>query len=169
MQEFLQTGLSDITTSAQTRQAFVESLATEHGLCRIQQIVETEFSMSYSVLNPMFDPHCVLFLSLISNEEIRHSLVLEKAVGTIYNVIYGLDGGRGIGFFKNIADCLAQMTTEADSGREVEKALALATRALLITITLNQGAAIKTEFKRVVKQLCGCYNAEEINYGSSSL
>ncbi|KAJ5052617.1 hypothetical protein J3E74DRAFT_443226, partial [Bipolaris maydis] len=158
-----------ITTSAESRQIFIDNLATEHGLARVRQIVETNFSMPYSVLNPMFDPHCILFLHIISNEEIRHSLVLEKAVGTIYNVIYGYDGNRGIGFFRNVTDCLAQMTSEVNGRRKVEDALFLATAALLTTLTLNQGAAIKTEFKKVVEQLCICYDAKEINYGSSSL
>jgi hypothetical protein len=42
-------------------------------------------------------------------------------------------------------------------------------RRCSLPLTLNQGAAIKTEFKKVVEQFCSCYDAKEINVGSSSL
>jgi hypothetical protein len=178
MQEFLQTGLSAVTISTESKETFVNNLATEGGLARIRQIVETDFSPSYSVRNPMFDPHCILFLRLISHDEIRHSLVVEKGVGTIYNVVYGHDGNRGVKFFRKIADCLVQMISEAEGGNvimardeaiKVEEALLLATRALLSTLTLNQGAAIKTDFRGVVEQLSRCYHIENINRDPASL
>lgn len=140
MLEFLQEGLL-ATKSTGSRQAFVNNLATEAGLARIRQIVETDFSPSYRVLNPMFQPHCVLFLRLISNEEIRQSLVLEKAVGTIYNVIYEHNGNRGVLFFRKIADCLIQMAPKAEGGNTItardevsqaEEALMLAMKAWLV-------------------------------------
>jgi hypothetical protein len=140
---------------------------------RIKKSLLTYFSLSYRVLNPMFDPHCILFLRLISHEEIRHSLVLEKAVGTVYNVVYGHDGNRGVEFFRKIANCLVQMISEVEGGNgsitrdeqlQVEEALLLTTKALLSTLTLNQGAAIKTEFRGVVEKLCGCYHVEDINH-----
>lgn len=175
MEEFLQTGLSAVITSTASRQTFVNNLATESGLARVRQIVETDFSPSYSVLNPMFHPHCTLFLQLISHEDIRQSLVLEKAVGTIYNVVYGHDGNRGVKFFRRIASCLVHMISEAEIGSgsmamdEVLQALLLATKALLSTLTLNQGAAIKKEFRGVVEQLSSCYHTEGINRGHRSL
>ncbi|KAH8594174.1 hypothetical protein B0O99DRAFT_652786 [Bisporella sp. PMI_857] len=45
----------------------------------------------------------------------------------------------------------------------IEEALVLATKALLSTLTLNQAAAIKTEFGEVVEQLSSCYRIEDIN------
>jgi len=152
----------------ESRQAFVNQLATENGLARIRQLVEADFSTSYSVLKPMFDPHCILFLRIISHDDVRRSLVLERAVGTIYNVVYRHDGNRGIQFFRKTATCLEEMTIEIEGVDEKvtssqEEALLLTTKALLTTLTLNQGAAIKTEFIGIVEQLCSCYHTEDVN------
>ncbi|KAI9862170.1 MAG: hypothetical protein M1813_004946 [Trichoglossum hirsutum] len=163
--DLLESGLLAVTHSSDSKEEFINNLATESGLVQIKQIVETEFASSYSVLNPMFHPHCTLFLQLISHKEIRYALRLEKAVGTIYNVIYGHDGNRGIGFFRQVAGCLIKMRPEADDKNgsilmekgDFQGALFVATAALLRTLTLNQGASIKPAFKEIVKQLCDCY------------
>ena len=170
---FLETGLEAVTTSRESREKFTNDLATEYGLARIRQIVEADFSTSYSVLKPMFYSHCVLFLRLISHDEIRHSLVLEKAVGTIYNVVYGHNGNRGIEFFRKVANCLTHKLSESegvDVGNEVlrEEALLLTTKALLSTLTLNQGAVIRTEFTGAIEQLRSCYRVEDISHGLAS-
>jgi hypothetical protein len=177
MQDFLEKGLSAMALCTESREMFVNNLAREEGLTRIRQIVETDFSPSYSVLTPTFECHCILFLQLICHKEIRHSLVLENAVGTIYNVVYGHDGNRGVGFFMKIANCLVHMISEMRGGDgsmargevlKFEEALTLVTMALLSTLTLNQGAAIKTEFKGVVEQISSCYLVEDINSGLAS-
>ena len=84
--------------------------------------------MTYSVLKPMFDPHCILFLRLISHDEVGHSLVLEKSIGTIYNVVYGHDGNRGVRFFTKTIDCLLQIMTEGESTNRATKDLLLRKR-----------------------------------------
>ncbi|PWY93890.1 hypothetical protein BO94DRAFT_563445 [Aspergillus sclerotioniger CBS 115572] len=145
-----------IDDSPDTRRIFVEDLATESGLHKVRQIVETDFATSYSVLMPMFDTHCVLFLRLVSHDVILSSLILEKAVGTIYNVIYGPGGKRGIAFFARMTDFLTQIG--ADGSRS--EMLLLVSKALLSTITLNQEAAIQAGLKGIVDKLYSCYHAQ---------
>ncbi|KAI9768058.1 MAG: hypothetical protein M1840_005092 [Geoglossum simile] len=174
MLEFLEKGLQTVGDhgpgSTQLRQDFINELATEKGLARIRQITETSFSTNFSIQNPMFHPHCVLFLQLISHEELRRSLALEKSVGTIFNVVYGLNGRHGIEFFQNVAHRLlkarpcAEGSTSvmfANKGGLFEESLMAATEALLQTMTMNQGASIKAPFKDIVNTLRECYNNKD--------
>lgn len=87
--------------------SIVNNWATEAGLASLQDIVEADFASSYSVTRLMFDPHGILFLRLISyisREELQSPLYLEKSVGTIFNVLYGPHGERGVAFLRRVAD-----------------------------------------------------------------
>ncbi|GKZ29484.1 hypothetical protein AbraIFM66950_005184, partial [Aspergillus brasiliensis] len=166
MQEFLENGLAMIDESPDTRRTFVESLATESGLRKVRQIVETEFSISYSVLKPMFEPHCILFLRLVSHDELLSSLILEKAVGTIYNVIYGPSGRRATAFFTRVTDFLTQIRAD---GRDQtvdqicatrNEVLSLISRVLLGTLTLNHEAAIQVDLRMIAGRLYEIYSVD---------
>ncbi|PWY75451.1 P-loop containing nucleoside triphosphate hydrolase protein [Aspergillus heteromorphus CBS 117.55] len=167
-----------ITSSLETRRAFVEDLATESGLQNIRLIVETDFATSYSVLKPTFDPHCLLFLRMISHQEILSSLVLEKAVGTIYNVIYGPGGRRGMDFLTNVTRYLVETNGGSVSEENTKvkgdaatngstkasapwaEALLLTTKVLLSTLNLNQEAAAHPDLKHIIESLCSCCQKE---------
>ncbi|KAI3082981.1 hypothetical protein CBS147353_2576 [Aspergillus niger] len=166
MQVFLEAGLAMIDESPDTRRTFIESLATESGLRKVRQIVETDFAISYSVLKPMFDPHCILFFQLVSHNEVLSSLILEKAVGTIYNVIYGPGGRRAIGFFTKVTDYLTQFKSDGRSPAVVKhvatpsEVLSLVSRVLLGTLTLNHEAAIQVDLKKIADKLYDCCHAD---------
>ncbi|GLA58227.1 hypothetical protein AtubIFM54640_007373 [Aspergillus tubingensis] len=172
MQSFLEAGLAMIDESPDTRRTFVESLATESGLRKVRQIVETPFAMTYSVLKPMFDPHCILFLRLVSHNELLSSLILEKAVGTIYNVIYGPGGRRAVGFFTRMTDFLAQIKTDGRDQISVQfgaarsEVLSLVSRVLLSTLTLNQEAAIQVDFSSIAGRIYDCCHADNADAGA---
>lgn len=161
--------------SADEKQFLIKDLGDERGLVRVRQIVESEFVLSYSVQRPMFQRHCVPFLQLVSHEEVQSSLVLEAAVGTIFNVIYGHDGRRGINFFKNASGNLLQARANPEESygladdNALEEALAATSATLLYTIKLNQGAAVQTEFKDIIRTLQACYDQDENSHTSFSL
>ncbi|KAH8805391.1 hypothetical protein F5884DRAFT_799194 [Xylogone sp. PMI_703] len=167
IREFLEHGMLLVEDSIDSRENFITDLASENGLFRVRHIVEADFSVSYSISKLMFDPHCILFLRIITHEEVRYSLRLENSIGTIYNFIYGIDGNRGVKFIQNVATCLVKIKDDADNedGKLgfVVDVLLLATKTLLSILTLNQVASIMPEFKDVVKQLCSCYNIEDVN------
>ncbi|KAL3446759.1 hypothetical protein BJX65DRAFT_318478 [Aspergillus insuetus] len=170
LKDFLTASLSAVTSSEQSRHAAVSFLATEHGLARMRRIVETEFSVRYCVTRPMFDPHCLLFLRLITDKSLLQSLVLEQAVGTIYSVIYGPHGARAVSFFQTVMHCLQETQPEAElesrssnhNGNTLSRLeqLVLVTKALLQVVTANQGAALKAEFKDIVAALDAHYASE---------
>lgn len=176
METFLQDAIKVMETgSADVKQFIIKDLGSERGLARIRQIVESQFSLSYSVLKPMFKRNCVPFLKLISHEEVQSSLVLEAAVGTIFNVIYGPDGRRGITFFQQVSTSLLRAKANPDDSygladeNAFEEALAAAAAALLNTVRLNQGAAVQTEFKGIVGNLRGCYDEDESKHTSFAI
>lgn len=177
MLSFLRDAIAILDTgSATTKQDVVRDIGSERGLQRIRQIVESDFILSaYSVTKPRFQSHCVLFLKLISHDAMQSSLVLEAAVGTIYNVIYGHDGNRGITFFRNVSEnLLKSRASPGDSqgfeGEDAfEEALAATASALLNTIRLNQTAAVRAEFKDIVQTLGSCYDQDESKHLSFSL
>lgn len=176
MEGFLQNAIKMMETgSADAKQFLVKDLGGERGLIRIRQIVESEYSLSYSVLKPMFKRNCVPFLKLISHEEVQSSLVLEAAVGTIFNVIYGPDGQRGITFFQKVSANLVRAKASPDDCYGLaeedafEEALAAAAAALLNTVRLNQGAAVQTEFRNIVGNLRACYDQDESKHSSFAI
>ncbi|GAB1204252.1 hypothetical protein APSETT445_002902 [Aspergillus pseudonomiae] len=170
LQDILEGTLSDIHCAGSSAFGIVGSWATETGLARIREIVEADFARSYSVTRLMFDPHCVLFLRLISyisREEIQRSLILEKDVGTIFNVIYGPRGDRGVAFFRQVVGCLVHlrdMNTDVDHGDGVkyEEVLLHVTEAILSTILQIQEATFKSELKGIVDDLQSCSPLGEI-------
>ncbi|GLA69291.1 hypothetical protein AtubIFM55763_009243 [Aspergillus tubingensis] len=172
MQSFLEAGLAMIDESPDTRRTFVESLATESGLRKVRQIVETPFAMTYSVLKPMFDPHCILFLRLVSHSELLSSLILEKAVGTIYNVIYGPSGRRAVEFFTRMTDFLTQIKSDGRDQISVQfgaarsEVLSLVSRVLLSTLTLNHEAAIQVDLRSIAGRIYDCCHADNADAGA---
>ncbi|KAL4885988.1 hypothetical protein BJY04DRAFT_230198 [Aspergillus karnatakaensis] len=167
LKDFLTTTISAVTSSEQSRQALIRSLATESGLARVRRIVETKFTVQYSVTTPMFDPHCLLFLRLITDKRLLKSLALEQAIGTIYNVIYGLHGARAVSFFQMAMDCLdgilhdSTLKNQEDDAISRLSQLVLVAKALLQTVTVNQGAALQTGFRDIATRLNQHYMSEK--------
>ncbi|PYH49757.1 uncharacterized protein BP01DRAFT_331171 [Aspergillus saccharolyticus JOP 1030-1] len=166
-----------IEQSPDERQDFITGLGAEDGLATVRQIVESDFAKSYSVLGPMFQVHCVLFLKLITHESILSSLALERQMGTIYNVIYGPNGRRAVAFFNRVTEHLFRMKPDTSNGHkkstgndssQFEEALLLVSKAFLSTLTLNQEASIRTEFRDIVERLCSSYDAASIFNGVAS-
>lgn len=166
LKEFLTLTLSQVTSSEASRKVAIKYLATENGLTRVRRIVETKFSTRYSVTTPMFDPHCLLFLRLITQKNVLQSLAVEKDVGTIYNVIYGLNGNRAVLFFQNMVSCLQgteQKSDNTDQGGASSRLepLLLISAAFLHVLTVNQSASIRTEFKELAKSLGAYFDVSE--------
>lgn len=154
--------LSDLDRSEESRRAVIEYLATEDGLSRVKQTVETKYSVRYSVTTPMFDPHCFLFLRVIAHKDVLKSLVVEKALGTIYNVVYGLNGSRGVSFFQHVVDCLKETLLPAEDDDQQNRynglwQLIVVTDALLHLLTVNQAAVLQLEFEGMVNDLSALY------------
>ena len=111
-----------------------------------------------------FWKHCVPLLKIITDLELRSSLVLENAVGTIYNFIYGHSGARGVPFFSHVVNHLSKTTTISRTSAEFRGAVYAVSGAILMTLIFNQSAVIQKEFVDIGKTLRGCLQADSIEY-----
>ena len=79
-------------------QDVVRALSQEGGLKRIQELVERDFDLlSASTKSAIFKTQILPFLEVITHPYVLASLILEQAVGTIYNFLFGIFGKRGVG------------------------------------------------------------------------
>jgi hypothetical protein len=142
------------------KQSLIKNLGEQRGLEWIRELLSSSYDGGASQYTLSFQSHCVPFLQLISHEEILSSLVLEKAVGTIYNVVYGPAGRRAINFFgeavANLEKSLViayRSDPEEEDREENEQAALAVTAALYNTINLNHEAQVQKEFKDLARTL----------------
>ncbi|KAI5811330.1 hypothetical protein DFH27DRAFT_21800 [Peziza echinospora] len=160
----LNSSTSDIT------QKIIRDLASENGLRHISRFAEAQYTLEPSGLQSMdFWTHCVPFLKLITHEEIRSSLVLERFVGTIYNVLYGHSGVRAIPFFKMVAQHLSGYLSPSNLHKDMKledfgSALCAAAAAFYMTLNINQSAPLQEEFTTVAASLRECHKLTGHSY-----
>ncbi|EPS35125.1 hypothetical protein H072_11452 [Dactylellina haptotyla CBS 200.50] len=160
LQEFLNTGVERMGASSDSKQAFIEQLATEQGLQRVRQLLESEYSTTpYSVSKPSFSTHCISFLRILSDERAVGTLSLEQKIGTIYNVVYGINGKRAIFFFENVLQCLTVLKPKTDADDDAAcmapddwmDSIRMATKVFLNTLRMNQSATLQAQMQQIGK------------------
>lgn len=113
-----------IVSDASMRQEVIRTLASEDGLRLILDLVEENFEdMDAATRDLIFKTQVLPFLETISNPEVLSSLVLEQAVGTIYNVLFGIDGSRAARWLNFICGVLEVDTTNEGSAMLLEASL----------------------------------------------
>jgi hypothetical protein len=138
-----------------SRQTIIKDLGNEKGLLWIVKVLESNFSLQPGGQVPDFQTHLIPFLRLISHEDIMTSLVLENAIGTIYNVVYG-NGQRGLMFFEKALGYLKQGMSDANIITKCEQGIFVISATLFNTVNLNQDAAVQGRFKDIVTSLGVC-------------
>ncbi|ODM20268.1 hypothetical protein SI65_03321 [Aspergillus cristatus] len=123
-------------------QEVVRAFSTEGGLRRIQELVEYDYDRS------VFKTQMLPFLEIITNPNVLESLVLEKAVGTIYNVLYGNSGRRGVVFLGFVADVFS-VSKEEQPTTETLNHFELSLLVFWQIIKLNSLAFVHEPFKPV--------------------
>lgn len=136
-------------------QKVAKLLADENGLQVIKQIVETDFQTESYMGLDFFD-HGVGLLRVLSHGAFKSSLILEKDIGTVFNVIYSPSGKRGISFFTMAINHLdAIWTKETTAPRHI--ALQAISSTLLQLMEFNQAAPLQSDFEGLVRKLHGLY------------
>ncbi|KAL2841156.1 hypothetical protein BJY01DRAFT_257156 [Aspergillus pseudoustus] len=75
-----------------TLQDVIQCLSKEGGLRRIQELVQRNFdTIPPSAKRDLFVSQTLPFMEIITHPNVLSSLVMEQAVGTIYNCLYGLE------------------------------------------------------------------------------
>lgn len=130
-------------------QEVVRALATEGGLRRIRELVEYDYNRILAAARPsVFRTQMLPFLEIITNPNVLESLVLEQAVGTIYNVLYGTSGRRGVVLLGFLADMFSVSKGEKPT-TETLNHFELSLLIFCQIIRLNSLAFVHEPFKPV--------------------
>lgn len=125
---------------------------------RIQELIQRDFSSpSISQKAGIFKDQILSFLEIITYPDILASLVLEQAVVTIYNCIFGPGGRRAEPFLQFLADIVA---SETESNPDLASDhLELALLGFSQVVELNSTAFILDSFKQLAQRFAGLLTA----------
>ncbi|KAK6337594.1 hypothetical protein TWF730_002989 [Orbilia blumenaviensis] len=151
MKTFLEGALVLITSKdIGTAQEVIKGLADENNLKHIQQLLEADFTYDGTSEELNFVGHIIPFLKVVTNHEFQTSIVIERYAGTIYNVIYGVSGTRGVQFFERVLSrSRTLMTNNPDDYLET---FPMIISALKHTIQLNSSAMVQEGVKKVARE-----------------
>lgn len=150
MPAFIQDARRLIETNASNLQSVVKSLASEGGLSRIQELVQQDFStMPPAMKLERFQSQILPFLEIVSHPDFLSSLILEQAVGTIYNILYGRGGSRAVGLFTYIGDVLEASRDDIDFAEKLE----VSCHVFSLVVELNSEAQVQNDLKTQAKRM----------------
>ncbi|KAK6530663.1 hypothetical protein TWF281_007502 [Arthrobotrys megalospora] len=161
MKTFLEGALTLITTEdVGTLQEVIKELADDRNLEHLRQLLEADLAYDGTTGQLNFIAHGIPFLKIITNSEFQNSIVIERYAGTIYNVLYGPTGARGINFFNRILSrSRTLMSNNPDQYLEV---LPMIVSALRQTIHLNSSAMVQDGIKQVARDALAQVNEQNL-------
>lgn len=149
-------------------QEVIRALAKEGGLKRIQELVEYDYSrMTATTKLFVFKNQMLPFLKLITAPEVLESMILEQAVGTIYNVLFGHSGRRGVLLLEFLADVCS--TSNKEKLTETLSYLEVSLFIFWQIIELNSFAFVHEPFKPVATEFEGIFKAFHSEETANSL
>jgi len=142
------------SAESEARQSAIKTLGSDIGCAWVAKVLEATYSLDqYAGRSLGFHEHCVPFMRLISHEQILASLVLEKDVEKIYDLIRQ----RGVDFFGSAASILQEgMGRSSTDGPQLEEALSALAAMMFSTIDLDQGTYIKAGYTTIATTLGEC-------------
>ncbi|KAL4876729.1 P-loop containing nucleoside triphosphate hydrolase protein [Aspergillus karnatakaensis] len=151
-----------------TLQDVIQCLSKEGGLRRIQELVQRNFdSISTSAKRDLFVKQMLPFMEIITHPNVLTSLVMEQAVGTIYNCLYGVGGRRGEPFLRFLAGAI-----QLEIKTEGKAATAYLEQSLLVfwkIVELNSTAFVQEPLKTVALQFADLFLTLHALDGSNTL
>ncbi|KAK2748145.1 hypothetical protein FQN57_001269 [Myotisia sp. PD_48] len=135
-----------VEISDTTLQDVIRYLSKDAGLRRVQELIEREYEeMTTSTKRTIFRDQMLPFFEIITHPNVLGSLVLEQSVGTIYNVIFGLQGRRATPLMKFLVEAMEENCPNlTDSSiRHLEICLLV----FLKVIEMNSAALIHEPFQ----------------------
>ncbi|KAJ5827029.1 hypothetical protein N7447_003792 [Penicillium robsamsonii] len=154
-----------IEYDASTRQEVIRTLASEDGLRLVLDLVQENFEdMDSATRDLIFKTQVLPFLETVSNPEVVSSLILEQTVGTIYNVLFGIDGSRAARWLNFICGVLEIDTTNEGSAMLLEASLHTFSRIA----DLNSTAPIQDSLHAVAQRFETVFASMNNKNGMSS-
>ena len=151
-----------------TRQQVITKVASEGGLHRIKELTDTRFEdMSDRQRKAVLEEALIPLFQAISHEDVLSSLLLETAVDTIYNFLFGPSGRRAIRLFTYAAPTLYSIKTSESNVIFVYLEASLA--VLQKIVDLNGTALILADFRPLLQTMSECLEGEVQSVGNLSI
>ncbi|KAK1147007.1 hypothetical protein N8T08_002335 [Aspergillus melleus] len=151
-----------------TVQEVIQCLSKESGLRRIQELVQRDFdSIPASAKRDLLAKQMLPFMEIITHPNVLASLVMENAVATIYNCLYGVGGRRGEPFLKFLAGAI-----QLEIDTEGKAATVYLEQSLLVfwkMVELNSTAFVQEPLKIVALQFADAFLILHVLDGSDAL
>ncbi|KAL8766873.1 MAG: hypothetical protein Q9209_006469 [Squamulea sp. 1 TL-2023] len=150
------------SSDAGGQQKLIKKLASEEGLAMIKSLTEVmndEILEDREVLS-VFQRAAIPLFQTLAHPGIISSLVLEHAVDTIYNFLYGSGGRRGAQVLHFSAKAISLMVIEDDSDGEQHKKRSTVLKPFFAVlerlVELNQGALLQQDFIPTIGTISAC-------------
>ncbi|KAF4199893.1 hypothetical protein CNMCM8927_004443 [Aspergillus lentulus] len=138
-----------IEVDAGLMQGVIRELAEETGLEHIRDLVENKFPTAESkAKEEVFRSQVLPLLETVSHPKVLSSLILEQAVGTIFNVLYGINGRRAALFLSSICDVLSKTSKEETAVDWLEISLLVFAKIVDLNSTAFVQDALKDQANR---------------------
>ncbi|KAH1408554.1 hypothetical protein KXV95_005883 [Aspergillus fumigatus] len=138
-----------IEVDAGLMQGVIRELSEETGLEHIRDLVENKFPKAESkAKEEVFRSQVLPMLETVSHPKVLSSLILEQAVGTIYNVLYGINGRRAALFLSSVCDVLSKISEEETAVEWLEISLLVFAKIVDLNSTAFVQDALKDQAKR---------------------
>jgi hypothetical protein len=131
------------------RQSVIQKLSEENGLACMKMVIEQNFEqLSTSTKQHIFKNQFLPLLKTISHPDVLQSLILERAVGTIYNFLFGVGGGRASMLLTFCSEVLRHCTKDESTSEWLEASLVVFSRI----VDLNSTALVQESLKTCASQ-----------------
>ncbi|GFG25720.1 NFX1-type zinc finger-containing protein 1 [Aspergillus udagawae] len=144
LENFFRDARQFVEVDAGLMQGVIRELAGETGLERIRDLVEEKFPLAESMAKgEVFRSRVLPLLETVSHPKVLSSLILEQAVGTIFNVLFGINGRRAALFLSSICDVLSTTSNEETAVEWLEVSLLVFAKI----VDLNSTAFVQDTLK----------------------
>lgn len=163
LEGFFQQALALVYQDPGIMQEVVTLLATEGGLQRINELAQQNLDgLSGSRGADVFSSQILPLYQLMSHPNVLASAILEQAVGTLYNYLYGLNGQRAIKLFSFSTRILNADEFPPDN---IEACVVVFSRM----IDINVNATVNEQLHTPAKALARLVEARDTDGGGVSL
>ncbi|RAH79517.1 putative nonsense-mediated mRNA decay protein [Aspergillus japonicus CBS 114.51] len=148
------------------RQSVIQTLSTESGSRCIKKMLDQTFEgLDGFGQKQILRAQAIPFFEVISHPEVLSSPVLEQAVGTIYNLLYGRGGASASRLFAYVSDVLNKRVKDETTASWLEVTLSVFSQM----VELKSEALVQDYLRTVAKGFEEIFLAWTSSYSEASL
>ncbi|PYI24675.1 hypothetical protein BO99DRAFT_298874, partial [Aspergillus violaceofuscus CBS 115571] len=148
------------------RQSVIQTFSTESGSRCIKKMLDQTFEgLDGFGQKQLLRAQAIPFFEVISHPEVLSSPVLEQAVGTIYNLLYGRGGASASRLFAYVSDVLNKRVKDETTASWLEVTLSVFSQM----VELNSEALVQDYLRTVAKGFEEIFLAWTSSYSEASL